>query len=520
MNVTESRDGSIAQRLAALPVEQLYLLRGLGWPLIGATALAGILLALPSEPLLQVGWSAPVRFGVPLGIAQWLTASWPRFAFSVVVGVNTVVFATILSNFRHPRLGIAPSLALAVVASSLLACALLATTSAASQKNSFPWHPFAIASLTWGITAVTWYALEHARLITWKGLAFLFLFALVNYIRSVANQTGPDDERVLSAIGGALLNVAVILPMVLGVISAVNHFPVSGRQQRRAVALAVVLGAALGALLQVAVARNGNFVDWSDPHPLPHFAKAYQGGLLRLGILGALFAAVYAYYRNESSDAAALQQAELDQAALDAQMDEARLQVLQAQIEPHFLFNTLAHVKFLYQTDPQAAREMLENLMSYFTIALPQMRERDSTVEREATLVEAYLNIQRIRMGRRLSFEISLPDALLGAHLPPMMLLTLVENAIKHGLGPLPEGGFIRIDAKADAGALHVQVADTGCGFISTSGTGTGLANIRARLTAAYGKRGRLALKPNAPRGVTAGITIPLTVAVTQDEPS
>lgn len=520
MNATGSWDRSIAQRLAALLFEEPYLLRGLGWRMIGATALVGIVIALPSEPLLRAGWSAPARFGVPLGISQWVSTSWPRFAFSVAVGISIVLFATMLANLRGSRLGIAASVALAVVTSSLLACALLVTTSASSRSTGFPWHQLAVTSLTWGIAAVTWYALEHARLITRKGLAFLFLFALVNYVRSVANETGPGDERVLSAIGDALLYVAVILPMVLGVVAVVNRYPASGRQQRRALALAVILGGALGTSLLVGVATQGDFINYSDPHPLAHFAKALQQGMLRFGILGALFATVYAYYRNETIDAAALQQAELDQAMLDAQMDEARLQVLQAQIEPHFLFNTLAHVKFLYQTEPQAAREMLDNLMSYFTIALPQMRERESTVEREATLVEAYLNIQRIRMGRRLSFEINLPDALRGAHLPPMMLLTLVENAIKHGLGPLPEGGFIRIDAKADADALHVQVADTGCGFISTSGTGTGLANIRARLTAAYGKRARLAFKPNAPRGVTAGITVPLTVAATQEEPA
>jgi LytS/YehU family sensor histidine kinase len=241
----------------------------------------------------------------------------------------------------------------------------------------------------------------------------------------------------------------------------------------------------------------------------------YQANFLRFGVLGALFAVMFAYYRNESSDAAALQQVELDHARLDAQMGEARLLVLQAQIEPHFLFNTLAHVRRLYQTEPKAARAMLDDLMRYLTVALPQMRERDSTVGRETTLAEAYLNIQRIRMGRRLSFEISFPDSLRHARMPSMMLLTLIENAVKHGLGPLPEGGFIRIDANADSGSLEVKVADTGRGFTSASGTGTGLANIRARLVAVYGNRGRLSLKPNVPRGVTASIAVPLTIAAT-----
>ena len=353
--------------------------------------------------------------------------------------------------------------------------------------------------------------------LTWKGAALVYVFCLLNSIRSFAFDSSDKPWRDIldNVAGGSLAQLSVQLPIVFAVVATLNFFPSPGRRQYRVLALAVILGAAIGALFHMGIALKGAFIDYSDPHPIVHFAKLYQADFLRFGILGGLFAVAYAYYRNESSDAAALQQVELDHARLDAQMDEARLLVLQAQIEPHFLFNTLAHVRRLYQTEPKAARGMLDDLMRYFTVALPQMRERDSTVERETTLAEAYLNIQRIRMGRRLSFEISLPDSLRHARMPPMMLLTLVENAVKHGLGPLPEGGFIRIDATADSGSLEVNVADTGRGFTSTSGAGTGLANIRARLTAVYGDRGRLSLKPNAPRGVTASIAFPLTIAAT-----
>src|SRR5262249_29175260 len=156
--------------------------------------------------------------------------------------------------------------------------------------------------------------------------------------------------------------------------------------------------------------------------------------------------------------------AELDRARFAQQLDEARLQVLQAQIEPHFLFNTLANVRRLYQTEPVAAESMLQNLMRYLAVALPQMRAVASTLGREAALTEAYLNIHRTRMGRRLTFEIEIPESLLHAPVPPMMLLTLAENAIKHGLNPLPEGGFVRISANADDGRLRLQVADSGQG--------------------------------------------------------
>ena len=133
--------------------------------------------------------------------------------------------------------------------------------------------------------------------------------------------------------------------------------------------------------------------------------------------------------------------AEVDRLALDREMDSARLQVLQAQIEPHFLFNTLANVRRLYQTDADIGREMLANLMRYLEVALPRMRDDTSTLEREAALIEAFLNVQKIRMGRRLTFEIDIDAELQSLSVPPMMLLTLVENALKHGLNPLPEGG-------------------------------------------------------------------------------
>lgn len=508
-----------SRRVVALLRYEPRCLDGLSWRLIGFTALVAVLLALPSEPLLEAGWAAPVWFGMPLGVASWLRVSAPWFAFSVIVGLNVVLLATVLSNLWHSPLGRPGSLALAIVAGSLLACAIFALEGAPFRRGSVPWYELTIALLTWGFAAATWYALAHARLITWKGLALLFLFALVNHVRSVFAWTGPEDELVLSTLVGTLIHAARALPIVLGVVAAVNRFPDPGRRQYQGLAMAVVLGAAIGTLFFHVLVNKGIFIDYSHPHPFVHLAKLLQSSFLRLAIPGALFAIVYAYYRDESTAAAALQQTQADQTRLDTQMDEARLQVLQAQIEPHFLFNTLASVKRLYQTHPEVARRMLDNLIRYLTEALPQMRAADSTVEREAAVAEAYLEIQRIRMGPRLSFDISLPTKLRGARLPPMMLLTLVENAVKHGLSPLPEGGFIQIGANANSGFLEVKVADTGRGFTRTSGAGTGLANVRARLTALYGNAGRLSLEPNAPRGVTASIAVPLSIAAAQAGP-
>ena len=138
------------------------------------------------------------------------------------------------------------------------------------------------------------------------------------------------------------------------------------------------------------------------------------------------------------------------------------------------------------------------------------MRAADSTLGREAALTTSYLEIQAIRMGRRLAFDVDIPDALAGVPFPPLMLLTLVENAIKHGLAPQPGGGAVRVDASLHDRELRVRVADSGRGFTQTSGRGTGLANVRARLAAIHGESGRLSLSRNLPQGIVATIALPL----------
>jgi LytS/YehU family sensor histidine kinase len=231
---------------------------------------------------------------------------------------------------------------------------------------------------------------------------------------------------------------------------------------------------------------------------------------LRYGVLAALIAGAFVYFRSERESASTAHACNMDAERLDEQASQARLQVLEAQIEPHFLFNALATVKRLFHTDPATGERMLDNMMRYLSIALPHIRAGDSTVRREVKLAEAYLEIQKIRMGNRLAFRVELPDALGDATLPTLMLPTLVENAIKHGIGPLPQGGEIVIRARAESGMLRVEVADDGRGFQVSSGGGTGLANLRARLKARFGTNGGLTLTPAQPTGLTVAITLPL----------
>lgn len=204
-----------------------------------------------------------------------------------------------------------------------------------------------------------------------------------------------------------------------------------------------------------------------------------------------------------------------EQNALARQLTEAKLAAMQAQIEPHFLFNTLASVRQLILTDPVAAAKMQADLIKYLRAAIPQMRESTTTLAREAELARAYLDILKVRMESRLSWFIDIPPALGAAGFPPMMLPTLVENAIKHGLEPRTEGGEIRIRAAAAGGKLRVSVADTGMGFADEPGHGVGLDNVRERLVALYGKQAQLIVEPNQPRGAMLTIEIPYTAAGT-----
>ncbi|HWI83195.1 sensor histidine kinase [Ramlibacter sp.] len=209
---------------------------------------------------------------------------------------------------------------------------------------------------------------------------------------------------------------------------------------------------------------------------------------------------------------------------VERQLAQARLQVLQAQVEPHFLFNTLATVDYLIETDPPRASKMQKALITYLRGALPQMRQQSSTLGRELRLVTSYLDLIKMRIEERLEVEIAVPEALRSAEFPPMMLQTLVENAIKHGIEPKPEGGKVRVAASLQNGQMAVEVSDTGVGLPDgelldgpTSGTGVGLQNIRDRLSMLYPGRSTLMLHSGASGGTLVRITLPHRVA---DEPA
>jgi LytS/YehU family sensor histidine kinase len=264
--------------------------------------------------------------------------------------------------------------------------------------------------------------------------------------------------------------------------------------------MAVLAGAGASALVRYAV---GAVPVGEGPRYMLLIFTSWLGS-------SAVLVAGYIYYLRAQAAQQEARAAELRRGQLETQQLATRLRLLQAQVEPHFLFNTLSNVRRLCQSDAAAGRAMLGQLTRYLRAALPRMREHETTLAEEIDLVSAYLGLQKIRMGARLETSIEAPEPLLKARVPPMLLATLVENAIKHGIAPLAEGGAIRIKAEQLADALKLTVADTGRGLTGASGSGVGLANIRARLAALYGARAALRLEANAPRGVAAVITLPL----------
>jgi LytS/YehU family sensor histidine kinase len=242
------------------------------------------------------------------------------------------------------------------------------------------------------------------------------------------------------------------------------------------------------------------------------FGERLAGVSITMGLgigFGCVVVAMFILREKHARDRERLVRAEAERHQLEKNVLEARLQLMQAQVEPHFLFNTLANVQHLVETDPPEASRVLDSLIKYLRAALPQMRESTTNLGREVDMARAFLEINRVRMGSRLDVAIDVPDTLKHRAFPPMMLISLVENAVKHGVDPCCEVGSITIRAIEDEGRLRVSVEDTGEGIKPKKGGGVGLSNIRERLKALYGNSARLVIEERAPRGVVASIEVP-----------
>jgi len=237
------------------------------------------------------------------------------------------------------------------------------------------------------------------------------------------------------------------------------------------------------------------------------------GHLLQMVVLAVGFGgtATYFFYSKERikivSEAAEKERS--NRLASEKAAIEANLRLLQAQIEPHFLFNTLSNVVSLIDTEPAKGKSMLMDLIRYLRTSLSRTLPDTTTLGQEMETITAYLNIQKIRLGDRLAFTLEVPETLAQHPFPPMLLQPLVENAVKHGLEPRIEGGGITITAAEKGESLRIEVADTGLGFSSFDASGVGIANVRQRINLIYGEKGRLLFEENNPAGVRAIMEVP-----------
>lgn len=245
---------------------------------------------------------------------------------------------------------------------------------------------------------------------------------------------------------------------------------------------------------------------WTESSYLTGFAS-----MTVLGLLAAPWIAVAALLRQIKDEARSQALAfELERSEYERQALDARLRLLHAQVEPHFLFNTLANIRELVDEGSPQASEVLTNLITYLRAAVPRLHDPAATLQQELELVRAYLEVMHMRMPDRLQFTVHADDAALPLSCPPMTLLSLVENAVRHGIDPSEKGGRIDVRVHMRGERCRVEVADTGVGLVhANDGSGTGLVNLRERLALAFGPEAQFWLNPLQPQGACAEIEFP-----------
>ncbi|MES2956552.1 MAG: histidine kinase [Pseudomonadota bacterium] len=320
----------------------------------------------------------------------------------------------------------------------------------------------------------------------------------------VALMIAPIFRPPLPVLFGRTLFIAIVLLLAFTAAGQWRRAPLP----RWVMQLIAITLAAPAATLAVYLLSTGG--DWQALFG----NEARVTGFVLIGgsalVLG-LILALGALYRERDAQAnAQVLQFALERETLQRQASDAQLKVLQSQVEPHFLFNTLANVQALVESGSPRAAPVLGSLIAYLRAAMPQLHRAAPTLGQEEALVKAYLELMQMRMPDRLSFGLDIEPGLRGLRLPPMTLLTLVENAVRHGIDPSEAGGRIDVGARREAGdAVTLWVQDSGRGIDESQTPGTGLANLRERLAAAYGPAAVLALHDVAPHGLRAEVSLP-----------
>jgi sensor histidine kinase YesM len=267
---------------------------------------------------------------------------------------------------------------------------------------------------------------------------------------------------------------------------------------------AIIFGMLPGMFIGILLNGHGPYV----------FDARYSSGLLTLLAVSLISTLTISYFFQSrtviAETTAALRQKELERILSQHQLNEANLRVLQAQIEPHFLFNTLSNILSLISTDPDKAERMLSNLTEYLRASLQQTRAERIELQDELATVRAFLEIMAVRMEKRLTYHIDVPPELFAMMIPPLLLQPLVENAVEHGIDPKPEGGTINVRAERDGDMLALEISDNGDGIKESNRLGVGMANIRERLKLLYHGKANFQVKVAVPHGTTIRLTIPI----------
>jgi sensor histidine kinase YesM len=338
------------------------------------------------------------------------------------------------------------------------------------------------------------------------GWATLILLVGVNVALAGMAAQLPWNMSFLEA--AILINGVVFLLLWALLVAWFGYRKFHGRLFRYAVAapsIAIALAFLVAGAADLVEGRNpfGWLIDNSQ---LRHVVIA---GLV-FGFLYALFTAIIAHLRNREYAALAVKlELERRESELSRQLAESRLKMLRLQIEPHFLFNTLGSAQQLAASRAPEAARLIGDLIRFLRATTPSLSRETTTLAEDAALIGAYLAIMQVRLGPRLRYSVSVPPELESFAIPPGMLITLVENSIKHGIEPYPPGGEIGVTAAREDGHVAVIVRDTGAGLSGAPGQGIGLANIRERLALLCGAGARLSLGENEPRGFVARLELP-----------
>jgi Histidine kinase len=344
---------------------------------------------------------------------------------------------------------------------------------------------------------------QAPRMFSWKRIRVVFAACVL--VALMAFSRWNDDHWLLA------IRLPIVGALALAVFGGLERWPSRlpsyvARWGVQVIGVAVAMPFATG-LAYWATTPAGPPAWYLDRSRMQDF-----GMIASLGLLVAPWIAMGALYRQVRGDAQRQALAfDLERSEYQRRELDARLRLLQAQVEPHFLFNTLANIRELVYTGSPRAYPVLGSLIAYLQAAVPRLNQSTATLGQELELARAYLEVMHMRMPDRIQFSFYTDEAALPVQCPPMTVLTLVENAIKHGIDPSEIGGTVEVRVTVDDGSCHVLVADTGLGIDrSSDGRGTGLNSLNERLRIAFSGKARLELTANQPRGTRAEVIFPI----------